>query len=162
MTRQTAQIGTTFIRAASRSLMQGVVLLLLFSYQSLAGIICYCSHQNESRHACCHWLQRDNPGVEIYQAGSDALSLSHCASEETPPPAADLGSSQQGANVCCHSAPPVKMQAVAVPSERQLPVENTLPRIRIGAETAVAPAFVHVHPQRHKCPLYLAFSCWLI
>ena len=162
MTRQTAQIGTTFIRAASRSLMQGIVLLLLFTQQSRAGLICNCSHQDESRHACWRQPQHDNPAVETHQEGSDALSSSHCASEETQAPGATLGSSPQGVNVCCHSAPLVEMQAVEVTSTKQAPVENTLPRFQIGAETTVAPAFVHVHPQRHKRPLYSAFSCWLI
>lgn len=162
MTRQTAQIGATFIQAAPRSLMQGVVLLLLFTQQLWAGIICNYSHQNESRHACWRQPQHDNPAVETHQAGSEALSLPHCASGETPAPGATLGSSPQGANVCCHSAPPVEMQAVEVSSTKQAPVENTLPRIQIGAEKTVAPAFVHVHPQRHKRPLYSAFSCWLI
>jgi len=162
LTRQKAQIGTALIRATMRALMRGVVLLLLFTHQSWASIICGCNHSDESDHACCHTAQHDNPAVEAHRQGSDVHSSSHCAGEEMPAPDTQFDNSPQSAMMCCHSSPQTDAQGVAVTSANPAPVENTPPLIHIGAQTIAAPVSINIHPQRHKRPLYLSFSCWLI
>ena len=161
LTRQNAQIGTTFIGAASRALARGFLLLLLFPHQSLAGAICSCNHPGESEHACCRRAKHDNPAVETHLEGSDTHS-SHCASREAPAPCADFDYPSHGVGVCCQSAQDADAQAVAVSATEQLPVEKLLPPVWIDAQTIIAPASVHIHPHRQNLPLYLAFSCWLI
>ncbi len=161
LTRQKAQIGITFIRTASRMLACGFVLLLLFTHQSWAGVICNCNHPDESEHACCHRAQHDNPAVETYQEGSDTHS-SHCKSREAMAPGAQFDYSPQGVKRCCHSAHEDDAQAVIISSTKQLPVKSALPPVHIGAQTIIAPASIYIHPQRRNRLLYLAFSCWRI
>lgn len=161
MARQKAQIGTTFIRAASRALTRGFVLLLLFSHQAWAGAICGCNCLDGGGHACRRLARRDNPAVETYQEGSGTHS-SNCASLETLASGAQFDNSTHGVKVCCHSAQGAGAQTVAVSSMKQLPMEKLLSPVRIDAQTTVAPVSVYIHPQRRDRPLYLAFSCWRI
>lgn len=161
MTWQKAQIGTKFIRAASGALARGFVLLLLFAHQYWAGVICICNRPEASGHAYCRLAQRDNTTVETHQEGLDIHS-SHCPSPETLAPGAQFDNSTHDVKVCCQSAQDAGEQAVAVSSAKQLPMENPLSPVRIGAQTTVAPASVYVHPQRRDRQLYLAFSCWRI
>jgi hypothetical protein len=161
VTRQKAQIGTAFIRAASRALARGSVLLLLFSHLAWAGAVCSCNHSDGARHACSRLAQRDNPAVETHQEGLDTHST-HCASPETLAPGSQFDNSTHGVKVCCQSAQNAGEQTVAISSTKQLPMENLLSPVRIGVQTTAAPASIYIHPQRRDRPLYLAFSCWRI
>jgi hypothetical protein len=159
LTRQKAQIETTFIRTASRALVRGFVLLLLFTNQFWAGIICGCNLPDGSGHACCRRAQHDNPPVD--REGLHTQS-SHCASPKAMVFGAQFDYSPQGVKVCCRPVQEDGTQAVIMSSTEQLPANNHLPAVHIDAHTIIAPASVYTHPQRRNRPLYLAFSCWLI
>ena len=161
MTRQKAQIGITFIRAASRALARGSVLLLLFSHQVWAGAVCGCNHLDGGGHACNRMARRDNHAIGTYPEDSGTHS-SHCARPETLAPGAQFDNSTHGVKMCCQSAQNAGEQTVAVSSTKQLPMENLLSPVRTGAQTTVASASVSIHTQRRDRPLYLAFSCWRI
>jgi hypothetical protein len=162
LTRQKAQIGTKFIRAAPGALARGFVLLLLFAHQSWTGIICICNRPDASAHAYCRLAQRDNTAVETHQEEGLDIHSSHCPSPETLAPGPQFDNSTHGVKVCCQSAQDAGEQAVVVSSTKQPTMENFLSSVRIDAQTTVAPASVYIHPQRRDRPLYLAFSCWRI
>src|SRR5262249_32532699 len=102
LTRQKTRIGTTFSSAASRALARVFVLLLLFTPQSWAGVICICNRPDASGHACCRLTRRDHPAVETIEEGSDSHS-SHCKGREAVAPGAQSENSPQGVKRRCQS-----------------------------------------------------------
>lgn len=162
MARQKAQIGTTFIRATSRALTRGIVLLLLLTHQSWAGVFCKCTHQDKSQHTCCSAARRNETAAQMRQEGLVAHAPPHCASEEATTPDSQFKNLLQSAMKCCSAAPQSDAQGVAVPLPNPPIVKNTLPLVFINGQTPTEPAFFNVHPQRHKRPIYLSLSCLLI
>src|SRR5215510_9690952 len=111
LTRQKARIGTTFASTASRALARGFVILLLFTHQSWAGVICICNRQGASGHACCRLALHDNPAVETIEAGSDTHST-HCRRRDAVAPGANFDYPPQGVKSRCQSVQEVAAQAV--------------------------------------------------
>jgi hypothetical protein len=161
VTRQKTRIGTTFARTASRALARGFVLLLLFTHQSWAGVICICNRPDASGHACGRRTRHDNPAVEPREEGSDSHS-SHCKGREAVATGAQFDYSPQGVKRRCQSVQEDGAQAVITSPTKQLPVNNPPAPVYIDAQTTIAPASICVHPQRQNHSLYLAFSCWRI
>jgi hypothetical protein len=160
LTRQKARIRATFARSASRALAHGFALLLLFTHQSWAGIICICNRQDASGHACCRLARHDNPAVETSEDVSDTHS-SHCKGREAMAPGAQFDYSPQGVERRCQSAQEDGAQVAITSPTKQLPVATPAP-VYIDAHTFIAPASIHIHPQRRNRLLHLAFSCWRI
>lgn len=160
--RHKSQIGATFIRATSGALMRVTVLLLLFTHQSWAGVICGCTRQDDSQHTCCPTAEHNDTAAEIHQGGLDAPASSHCPSEGATTPDFQFENLPQCATMCCYVAPQTDAQGVTVSSPNPQTVEDTLPLVHINAQTIPEPASFNTHQQHHKRPLYLAFSCWLI
>jgi len=161
LTRQKARIGTTFSRTASRALAHGFVLLLLFTPQPWAGVVCICNRPDASGHACGHLTRHDSPAVETREEGSDSHS-SHCMGREAVAPCAKFEYMPQCVKRRCLSVQEDGAQAAITSSTKQLPVTTPLAPVYIGAQTFIAAASIHVHPQRRDRLLYLAFSCWRI
>jgi hypothetical protein len=161
LTRQKAQIRATFISTASRALARGFVLLLLFTQQFWAGVICICNRPDVSGHACGRLTRRDNPAVGTRDEGSDSHS-SHCKGREAVATGAQFDYSPQGVKRRCQSVQEDGAQAVITSPTKQLPVNNPPAPVYIDAQTTIAPASICVHPQRQNHSLYLAFSCWRI
>jgi hypothetical protein len=161
LTRQKAQIRATFISTASRALARGFVLLLLFTQQFWAGVICICNRPDVSGQACCRLARHDNPAVETGKEGSDSHS-SHCKGREAVAPGALFDYPPQGVKRRCQPVQEDGAQAAITSSTKQLPVNPHLTPIYICAQTFIAPASTHIHPQRRNRLLYLAFSCWRI
>jgi hypothetical protein len=139
-----------------------IVILLLFTYQSWAGIICGYALHGESQHASCHTAQHNDAAAEIRREGSDAHASSHCASEEATIPDFQFENLPQCATMCCYAAPQTDVQRVTVSSPNPQTVEHTFPLVHINTQTLPEPASFNTHPQHHKRPLYLTLSCWLI
>ena len=161
MTRQKTRIGTTFARTASRALARGFVLLLLFTPQSWAGVICICNRPAASRHACGRLTRHDSPAIETREEGSDSHS-SHCKGRDAVAPGAQFDYTPQGVERRCQSVQEDGAQAAITSSTKQLSINPTLAPVYIGAQTFIAPASIHIHPQRRNRLLYLALSCWRI
>jgi hypothetical protein len=161
LTRQKTRIGTTFARTASRALAHGFVLLLLFTPQSWAGVICICNRPDVSGHACGRLTRRDNPAVGTREEGSDSHS-SHRKGREAVAPGAQFDYPPQGVERRCNSVQEDGAQTAITSSTKQLPITHPLGPVYIGAQTFIAPASIHIHPQRRSSLLYLAFSCWRI
>jgi hypothetical protein len=161
LTRQKTRIGTTFARTASRALARGFVLLLLFTPQSWAGVICICNRPDASRHACGRLTRHDNPAIETREEGSDSHS-SHCKGREAVAPGAQFDYTPQGVERRCQPVQEDGAQAAITSSTKQLSINPTLAPVYIGAQTFIAPASIHIHPQRRNRLLYLALSCWRI
>jgi hypothetical protein len=160
LTRQKARIGTTFARTASRALACGFALLLLFTPLFWAGVICICNRQDASDHACCRLARHDNPAVEISEEGPDSHS-SHCKGREAMALGAQFDYPPQGVERRCQSAQEDGAQVAITSPTKQLPVATPAP-VYIDAHTFIAPASIHIHPQRRNRLLHLAFSCWRI
>ena len=161
MTRQKTRIGTTFARTASRALARGFVLLLLFTPQSWAGVICVCNRPDASGHACGLLTRHDNPVIETREEGSDSHS-SHCKGREAVAPGAHFDYTPQSVERRCQSVQEDGAQAAITSSTKQLSINPTLAPVYIGAQTFIAPASIRIHPQRRNRLLYLALSCWRI
>ena len=161
MTRQKAKIGATFISTASRTLARGFVLLLLFTPQSWAGVICICNRPDASGHACGRLTRHDNLAIETREEGSDSHS-SHRKGRETVAPGAQFDYTPQGVERRCQSVQEDGAQAAITSSTKQLSINPTMAPVYIGAQTLIAPASIHIYPQRRNRLLYLAFSCWRI
>jgi hypothetical protein len=161
LTRQKTRIGTTLARTASRALAHGFVLLLLFTPQSWAGVICICNRPDVSGHACCSPARRDNPVVETREEGLDSHS-SKCKGREAVAPGVQFDYPPQGVKRRCQSSLEDGAQAVITSSTEQLQVKTPSAPVYIDAQTFIAPVSVHIHPQRRNRLLYLALSCWRI
>jgi hypothetical protein len=161
LTRQKTIVGTTFARTASRALAHGVVLLLLFTPQSWAGVVCICKRPDASGHACCRLARHDNPAVETREEGSDSHS-SHCKGREAVAPCAKFDYTPQGVKSRCQSVQEDGAQAAITSSTKQLPINHPPAPVYIGAQNFIAPTSNHIHPQRRNRLLYLALSCWRI
>src|SRR5262249_5454689 len=160
LTRQKTRIGTTFSCTASRALARGFVLLLLFTHQSWAGIICLCNRPDASKHACCRLALHNNPAVDTSDGVSDTHS-SHCKGREATAPGAQFDYSPLGVEKRCQWSQEDVAQAAITSPTKQLPVGAPAP-VYIDAHTFIAPASIRIHPQRRNRLLYLAFSCWRI
>ena len=160
LARQKARVGNTFARTPSRALARGFVLLLLFTHQSWAGVICICNRPDASGQACRRLARRNNPAVETSEEVSDTHS-SHCKGREAMAPGAQFDYSPQGVERRCQSAQEDGAQAAITSPTKQLPIAISAP-VYIDAHTFVAPASIQIHPQRRNRLLYLAFSCWRI
>ena len=160
MTRQKARIGTTFPSTASRALARWFVLLLLFTHQSWASVICSCTRPDVSGQGCCRLAWHDNPAVETSEDVSDTHS-SHCKGREAVAPGAQFDYSPQGVERRCQSAQEDGAQVAITSPTKQLPVGAPAP-VYIDTHTFIAPASIHIHPQRRNRLLHLAFSCWRI
>jgi hypothetical protein len=158
--RQKVRIGTTFARTASLALARGFALLLLFTHQSWAGVICICERQDAPGHACYRLARHDNPAVETSEELSDTHS-SHCKGREAMSPGAQFDYSPQGVERRCQSAQEDGAQAPITSPTKQLPIATPAP-VYIDAHTFIAAASIRIHPQRRNRLLYLAFSCWRI
>ena len=158
LTRQKTRIGATFASTASRALARGFVLLLLFTPQSWAGVICICNRPDASRHACCRLARHGNPAIETREEGADSHS-SHCKGREAVAPGAQFDYPPQGVERRCQSVQGDNAQAAITPPTKQLPINSTLAHVYIGAQTFIAPTSIHIHPQGRNRLLYLAFSC---
>jgi hypothetical protein len=158
LTRQKTRIGTTFSRTVSRALAHGFVLLLLFTPQSWAGVICICNRPDASGHACCRLARHDNPAVETNEEGSDSHS-SHCKGRGAVAAGAQFDYPPQDVERRCQSVQEDSAQAAITSSTKQLPVTPPLASVYIGAQTFIAAASLHIHPQGRNRLLYLAFSC---
>jgi hypothetical protein len=161
LTRQKTRIGTTFARTASRALARGFLLLLLFTPQSWAGVICICNHPDASGHACGRLTRHDNPAIEAREGGSDSHS-SHCKGKEAVATDAQFDYQPPGIERRCQSVQEDGAQAAITSSTKQLSINPTLAPVYIDAQTFIAPASIHIHPQRRNRLLYLALSCWRI
>jgi len=160
LTRQKARIGTTFASTASRALARGVALLLLFTPQTWAGVICICNRPDASGHACCRLTRHVNPAIETSGEVSDTHS-SHCKGREAMAPGAQFDHSQQCVERRCQSSQEDGAKAAITSPTTRLPVAIPAP-VYIDAQTFIAPASIHIHPQRRNRLLHLAFSCWRI
>jgi hypothetical protein len=161
LTRQKTRIGATFASTASRALTHGFVLLLLFTPQSWAGVICICNRPGASGHACGRLTRHDNPAVETRAEGSDSHS-SHCKGREAVAPGAQSDCPPQGVERRCQSVQEDGAQAAITTSTKQLPITSPPAPVYIDAQTFIAPASIHINPQRRNRLLYLVFSCWRI
>ena len=169
MTGQAAKAGFTFnvSRINWRALMRGSLLLLLFTHQSWAGIVCHCalqgSAQNDSQHQCHHaaHLSKSTLGTE-QEVLADHHSTS-CSGESTAIPNGGIETSPQGATVCCcHATPSAEVQAVSVLSQSDVPGDSTPPLISFGALRTSTSEYIGLHQPLHSRPLYLTLSSFLI
>lgn len=123
-------------------LMRGIALLLLFTNQSWASVICNCADANGSQHTCCH---------------SHASRGHHCGSEGI-----ETKIQPQEAEMCCHLSPQAEEQTFSITASSFPPAESYLQ----GAGTLVPRAFTSesagVAPSARYRPLYLTHSSLLI
>lgn len=168
LTRQKAQKGNRLIRTARRAMARGFALLLFLTHPSWAGVICHCNYQQEFQHSGCHASQQTNLMTGQRQEDTNSYNSPHCASEEEAVSNVQLDNLSLSAMACCDVAPQADIPGVAVSSSSSTSVKNAPPPIHSGAQTTSAPAPINVHPerhkwpQRHKRPIYLSLSCWLI
>jgi hypothetical protein len=122
------------------ALMRGIALLLLFTYQSRASVICYCADESVSQHACCH-----------------TSGHSSCDSE-----APELNSQPHGAAMCCQPAPQAEEQTFSITTPIFIPAEDHIQGSGPLIETAFMPEYLGVLPPPRFRPLYLTHSSFLI
>ena len=140
MARQTTKPGFTSGRASLWALMRGIALLLLFTHQSWASVICNCAEESESHHACCHAGRRPE-----------------CAAD-----APDTNSLPQETERCRHLSPQAEAQTFSITTPTFVPAENRLLAFGTPVATAFTPEYIGVLKQSRSRPLYLTHSSLLI
>lgn len=152
-----------FSKSIWRMLLSGVALLLLFTHQSYAGVICRCDHHVGSAHGCHEASHVSGSASPSVQEESDTHSRHSCAAEnavasDTQP----VGVSKQS-EVCCLSRRPVIAEIVTVSRQDIAPVIfNILPLVLPEAPKTGSPASSgEPDPPRSRL-LYLALSCFMI
>jgi hypothetical protein len=122
------------------ALMRGIALLLLFTHQSWASVICNCVDESGSQHACCHTGRRPE-----------------CAAE-----APDANSLPQETEMCCHLSPQAEAQTFSITTPTFIPAENQLQGVGTLVATAFTPEYTGALPPSRSRPLYLTHSSLLI
>ena len=140
MAQQATKPGFTFSKASLWALMRGIALLLLFTHQSWAGIICNCADESGSQDAYCHSDQR-----------------LECAAE-----ASEMNSPPQETKMCCHLSPQAEAQTFSTTTPTFVPAENRLLAFGTPVATAFTPEYSGVLQQSRSRPLYLTHSSLLI
>jgi hypothetical protein len=91
LARQTTKPGLTSGKAFMWALMRGIALLLLFTHQSWASVICYCADESVWRHACCPTDSHSSCDAEATEMNSQPREAAMCrrlapqAAEQTFP-----------------------------------------------------------------------------
>jgi hypothetical protein len=140
-------------------LLQGTLLLLLFTHQAWAGIIFHCAHESESQHVCCQTAHHSE-----HTAGTDAHTLSSapCSDESEPPSDGHRRIAPQGEEGCCYLSSQAEAQTVAISLLNPVPVEDVAPVFDVtGLKTSMIEC-VCVSKRRRSRPLYLTHSSLLI
>jgi hypothetical protein len=140
LARQATKPGFTSGKASLWALMRGIALLLLFTHQSWAGVICNCADESGSPHACCHTGRR-----------------LECAAE-----APETNSLPQETEMCCHLSPQAEAQTFSITTPIFILAENHLHGVGTLMATAFTPEYTGVLPSSRSRPLYLTHSSLLI
>src|SRR5262245_5192275 len=120
--------------------MRGIALLMLFTNQSWARVICNCADESGSHHACHHTGQR-----------------LECAAE-----APDMNCLPQETEMCCHLSPQAEAQTFSITTPVFVPAENRIQAIGTSVATASVPEYAGVLSSSRSRPLYLTHSSLLI
>jgi hypothetical protein len=137
---QTTKPELTSGKASLWALMRGIALLLLFTQQSWAIVICDCADESVSHHAYCH------------------TSRGHECDSEAP----ETTSQPQEAEMCCHLAPQAEAQTFFITTPIFTPAEDHFQGVGTLLATAFTPAYTGVLPSSRSRPLYLTHSSLLI
>ena len=158
-------VSRIFSRGAWRLLPRLLALMLIFTQQSWAGVVCFCEHEGEHQHDCPQIAHHCDSSMAAQRGDwdCDAISSMSCSEEEwTPAQENQFDSLPQSAGLCRHSLPPVEVQAVSVSSPIPVSVVITPKLDDFVLPGAVASAAINVvYPPRAR-PLYLTLSCLLI
>ena len=156
-------VSRIFSRGAWRSPLRLLALMLLFTHQSWAGAVCFCEYEGKHQHDCSQGAYHCDSSMATQYGDRDVNSSISCPEEEGKPAQENqLDSLPQSVRLCCHSLPPVEVQAVSVSSPIPVPVITTPQLDDFVLPGAVASASVKiVYPPRAR-PLYLTLSCLLI
>jgi hypothetical protein len=132
--------GLTSGKASLWALMRGIALLLLFTHQSWASVICNCADESGSQHACCHTSRR----LECAAAKPGANRL------------------PQETEMCRHLSLQAEARTFSITTPNAFPDENHIHEFGTLWATAFTPEYTGVLPSSRSRPLYLTHSSLLI
>ena len=159
-----------FGRKARRRLLKTLVVLLMFTLQSLAWSICHCNSPIGAQHMTCHEARHS----DLMKCPDGDATRPHasrdCSVNEEPVifgkdevvTAEQSDQLVQPVPTCCQASSQDDAEVVAVSSESQAPIIIVLPPINLGTQTNLTPAPFRITPQHPARPLYLSFPCLLI
>jgi len=140
LAQQVTKPGFTFGKASLWTLMRGIALLLLFTHQSWAGVICNCADESGPHHACRHTGQRLECGTE----------------------APELNRLPQETEMCCDLSAQAEAQPFSITTPTFIPTENRLQAFGMPVATAFTPEYTGVLRLSRSRQLYLTHSSLLI
>lgn len=143
-------------------LLRGIALLLLFTQQSWAVIICHCVPKNESQHACCLTARHSEHTAGMHYEDADTHTSGSCLDERSPASDDDLSGAPQGTGMCCQLAQQAEIQAISISLSNPLPAENSLSVLNVALLMASAPEYIGILQPPRSRPLYLTHSSLLI
>ncbi len=146
-------------QAPWRALLRGILLSLLFTHQTWAGIICHCALGNAPQHACC---QTAHHSQRTTGTAADTHSAAPCPNESEPSSDDQQKTAPQGEGGCCYLSPQAEARTVEISLLNPAPVEEVPPDIDITGFEIAATEYIYVSKPRRSRPLYLTHSSLLI
>lgn len=138
--------------------MRGILLLLLFTHQAWAEIICYCAHETQPQHVCCQTAHTQHAtGKEAGAHSSDS-----CPNEREPSSVNQQNTAPQSEEGCCYLSPQTEARTVEISLLGPAPAEEVLPVFDITGLKTSSTECIRVLKPRLSRPLYLTHSALLI
>lgn len=164
LARQATKTGFTFSRFSCRMLMRGAMFLLLITHQALAGIVCHCLSESESRQAGCQIGRRSERTARAYHGGEESGNLSprRCTDSRTQGSDDELSRNPQGTERCFRSLPQISVGIIAPSLPIAVSAEGTLPLLSLPVQAAGTPEDLEILQPPRSRPLYLEHSSLLI
>jgi hypothetical protein len=141
------------------ALMRGILLSLLFTHQTWAGIICHCALKSESQHVCC---QTAHHSPSLAGADADMRHSTPCSDEGEPLPDDQRKGAPQGEEACCHVSPQAEGRTVEVSLSNHAPVEDVSQIFDVTGLKISTTECVPILKLPLSRPLYLTHSSLLI
>lgn len=139
--------------------MRGILLSLLFTHQSWAGVICHCARESESQHACC---QTAHHAPSHAEADAGTHHSTPCSDESEPPSDNQRRIAPRGEEDCCYVSPQAEAQTVEISLSNPAPVEAVPQGFDVTGLKTFTTESIHVLKPRLSRPLYLTHSALLI